>query len=226
MKTLSVKNRVFPPQQDISVEVLSEMNKYSELKEFIKSLSQKSAQQRLEEALGQLHLDGRKPSQFMRHIKSKLLDVGLEPTDEVLKHKIIKAMPSEAVMSLTASQSLPLQAFTEIADNLYDLIERSSGVCHVNSNKETHSSSSNKSGTNQNYGQHKVSENKRNNHKNFSLQPYHPDQKPKICRAHLYFAEKARTCKSWCRWPGNKPRIVDSRESSRANSPVRSHQEN
>ena len=102
--------------EDISVEVPAETVKYSELKALILSLSQKSNQQKIEEAHGELELNGRKPSQFIRATKTKLTDIDLDPTDEILKHKLIKAMPPETQISMTASQSLSLDAFCAVAE--------------------------------------------------------------------------------------------------------------
>ena len=125
---------------------------------------------------------------------------------------------------MTASQSLSLDAFCAVADNLFELLNRSS----VN-NVESHPHNKARSDRMQNNISNQGHANHSSNLSNACL-PFHPDQKPKICRAHIFYAERARTCKHWCRWPGTKPRIVDSRESSRTNSrensPVRSNQGN
>ena len=76
-----------------------------------------------------MHLENRKPSQFIRHIKTKLRDIGLEPNDELLKNRLIKAMPESVRITLTASQSLDMTSFCSIADNLFDLVE--DPVCHT-----------------------------------------------------------------------------------------------
>ena len=139
--------------------------------------------------MGELELDGRKPSQFIRRTKTKLNEIGLDPSDDILKHKIIKAMPNEAKISLTASQSLPMDKFCEVADNLYDVLNISS-VNHISQpNSQTYSR----------YGQ--TNDNRRENKHESPVSrncytPYHPDQRPKICKAHVYYADRARTCKN------------------------------
>ena len=35
----------------------------------------------------------------------------------------------------------------------------------------------------------------------WGLRPFRDEQRPKICRAHIYFAARARNCKPWCMWP-------------------------
>ena len=57
-----------------------------------------------------------------------------------------------------------------------------------------------------------------------NMAPFSEGQRPKVCRFHLYFAERAKCCKPWCRWPGRKPEkmLPSSRPSSRSPSPNRS----
>ncbi|KAF0289183.1 hypothetical protein FJT64_012542 [Amphibalanus amphitrite] len=50
------------------------------------------------------------------------------------------------------------------------------------------------------------------------LQPFYRDQRPQVCRAHLYFGQEARTCKPWCRWP--KKGDAKMEPSSRRGAPV------
>ena len=57
----------------------------------------------------------------------------------------------------------------------------------------------------------------------YSVMPYFPNQKPKICKAHLYHADQASYCKIWCKWPNrrrNLPMEPNSRPSSPARSPI------
>ena len=51
------------------------------------------------------------------------------------------------------------------------------------------------------------------------LLPFYRDQRPQVCRAHLYFGQEARTCKPWCRWP--KKGDLRMEPSSRRGSPQR-----
>ena len=117
--------------EDISADVPNDMKTYTDLKKFILSLNEKSSQSKIEEALGDMHLGSKKPSQFIRHVKGKLREIGLEPSDEILKNRLIKAMPESVRITLTASQSLDMDSFCNIADNLYDLVDDS--ICHVSS---------------------------------------------------------------------------------------------
>lgn len=52
------------------------------------------------------------------------------------------------------------------------------------------------------------------------LTPFHEGQRPKVCRAHLFFGAQARTCKPWCQWPSRSANLRV-QPSSRSASPAR-----
>ena len=65
----------------------------------------------------------------------------------------------------------------------------------------------------------------RNHDSRFSARPFYADQRPKICNAHIFYANRARTCRRWCQWPGNRPRSLEDNQAtprqSRPNSPIK-----
>lgn len=52
------------------------------------------------------------------------------------------------------------------------------------------------------YPAHQSYQSSQRNNYNLSagVRPFSPDQRPKVCRGHLYFGRKARHCKPWCQW--------------------------
>jgi len=53
------------------------------------------------------------------------------------------------------------------------------------------------------------------------IRPFHPQQRPKICRAHIFYGPEAHTCRHWCTWPDKRScKVVNSRPNSRHNSPA------
>ena len=57
----------------------------------------------------------------------------------------------------------------------------------------------------------------------WGLRPFRDEQRPKICRAHIYFAARARNCKPWCMWPDKSGcRILSNSRSSSPSPSVRS----
>jgi len=203
---------------DICSELTEETKTYNQLKAEILSLSEKSKQKKIEEALGEATLDGKKPTNFLRALRAKMKEIELDPSDEVLKQRLIQAMPQRARLMLTTSLSLPLDEFGKVADNLHDLIDDYE-VTHIKQKQPSVVTSGKDS------CHHSASRSfSPNNRKgNYGYLPYHADQRQKICRVHIYFAGKARSCKPWCQWPGNKPQCIEpsSRPNSREASPVR-----
>ena len=47
--------------------------------------------------------------------------------------------------------------------------------------------------------------------------PFSAGQKPKIFRFHVFYAINAKRCKPWCKWPVQKPQLIDA--SSRPATP-------
>ena len=59
---------------------------------------------------------------------------------------------------------------------------------------------------------------KKNNSPN-TLTPFNKDQRPKICRWHIFFGATARKCKNWCQWPNKQNcSISDTRPTSPTSS--------
>jgi hypothetical protein len=276
--------------EDIMVELPEEIKTYDHLKKYILEQNQKSQQKQIEDALGECNLEGKKPSLFLRNARRKLENIGMTPNDDVLKSRLLQAMPEQAKLCLTGQKSLPLENFLSVADSLYEMIEtnvnavthphrtpviaRAEGECAFGNGfrgngttdyaiggsstfgNETRGSGAfayaargsnaygncgyGNRGNSFGYGDRgnsfaygnrgcNVEDNSRNIHTvNSGTMPYSDGQRQKICRSHLYFAERARSCKIWCHWPGPKPQILDptSRPSSRASSPVHEDQGN
>ena len=123
-------------------------------------------------------------------------------------------MPRQAQISLTGHKHLPLQDFASVADSIIEIVDRSSSVSHVDArNSSYHQSPS-----------PKTNETPVANTDRGVIFPYSAGQLPKICKAHIFFADRAKTCKPWCKWPGRKPQRIEpsSRPSSRDSSPFRS----
>ena len=111
-----------------------EMDDYEQLKTFVLRQNQKSKELQIEEALGECHLEGRKPAQFLRDMKSKLEGIGLKPNDDILKARLLQAMPQQAQISLTGPRHLPLQDFASVADSIFEIIDKPSLISHVTAN--------------------------------------------------------------------------------------------
>jgi hypothetical protein len=201
--------------EDVACYLPDDITTYETLKEQVLQTYQKTRQELLEEALGTITLDGQKPSVCLARIKRKLADCGLTPDEEVVRHRLLQAMPHQIRLTLSAHTNLGLSEFAKVADTIYGYQQDNFTVAAIgqpSTSKYQAARNFHQEEGNSNYG---------------SIQPFSAGQKPKLCRFHVYYADKAKRCKPWCKWPGRKPQITD--PSSRASSPApqaRSQQEN
>lgn len=185
--------------EDVALYLDTETDSYQELKEVVLRLYQRSRTELLEEALGAVSLDGQKPSLCILRIKKKLQQCNLQLDEELIKHKLLQAMPASTRSTLAGQmQAVDLQTFASIADAVF-LMDQQSPHSHVNQ-----------------IASHTPSQvhQKRN-----VMVPFHPSQKPQVCRFHVYYGPQAKRCKPWCKWPGRRPPNMD--PSSRKTSPTR-----
>jgi hypothetical protein len=106
---------------DIIADVDIEGESYCALKKVVLSQNSKSKTEQIEEALGQCTLGDQKPSLFIRSARKKLEDIGLTPTDEILKTRLLNALPHDGKVALTGHQTLPIDQFAAVADSIYKI---------------------------------------------------------------------------------------------------------
>lgn len=179
-------------------------NNYEELKEAILSTEEHSKAE-LFNTLSAKEFTGGRPSAFLAEIMG--IATKVEVGEDLVRHRFISSMP-EAIRSICAGQTeLNLVALGKLADdvasytNTFNVAaiqdnKRQSQFDRARSDRRSESATLPK-----------------------GLQPFKPDQKPLVCRAHLYYGEKANSCRRWCRWPSKDGCRVQSRETT----PVREY---
>ena len=202
---------------------------YKDLKSSIIDFYTKSKAEMFERLLSKTAMTGR-PSAYLRSIQKIGKNIGI--SDDLLRHKFVQNLPPNIGTALAAQKSLTLTEMGKMADDLVPTFD----VSHINTVSNNSNWTPHSASKNFNYNSSSSSNNYRNNGRDYDsnqsnnnipigLRPYGSTQKPKICRAHLYFADKARTCKPWCRFPGPKKNL-SMQPSSRASSPARGSAEN
>ena len=193
--------------EDVAINLPLDVTSYKSLKEQIIGIYQKSRQELLEEALRSISFDGQKPSVCFLRIKRKLEDCHLTVDDQFLRHKFLQALPPTTRVALSAHHNLALDDFAKLADTIYQYSTFDYHVAAVKPDtKLEHDSVS----PNRNF-QHNPRQQKG------GMFPFSAGQKPKICRFHVFYANNAKRCKPWCKWPGQKPQLIDA--SSRPATP-------
>lgn len=157
---------------------------------------EKSKPELFESLTATSELTGR-PSIFLNELLKTGEQVGIG--EEFIRHKFLQALPPAISPVLAAQTTLNITQLGTLADELITFAShRSQSVVAVQSNNSTEPSSSS---TTMHYG----------------VRPFKPSQRPVVCRAHLYYGQKARTCRNWCTWPNKKSVRVE--PNSRAQSP-------
>lgn len=160
-----------------------------------------------------------RPSAYLSEIQQMAQKVGVG--DDLVRHKFTQSLPTSIRPVLASQSALDLQALGKLADELVPLCS-SFDACSVytkyaeNDKKESSSRFEKKRNFNPPYKQQFQ-----------GLTPFHRDQKQKVCRAHIFYGNNARSCRTWCQWPDKKgtnvlpPSGKNSRNSSRESSPER-----
>lgn len=149
-----------------------------------------------------------RPSTYLNELLNIASKVGV--SDDLVRHKFTQAFPATIGTVLAAQKELPLIQLGKLGDELLPLVK--SQCLAVNAPQPSTPATSSK------YPRQECHQSSR---QNYGVKPFHDGQRPVVCRAHIYFGSKARTCKPWCRWP-QKATTLRIQPSSRPTSPSRS----
>jgi len=164
---------------------------YTELKAAVLGLVESSKPEIFESLLRTEQLVGR-PSACLSVIQRAAEKVGVG--HDFVRHKFLNSLPSAITPVLAAQSTLSLAQLGTLADELVSFADNKPAQCSHVGQSSTQSST------------------------HHSVRPFHDNQRPKVCRAHIYYGNEARTCRSWCNWPNKHSCNIQ--PNSRPNSPV------
>ena len=200
---------------------------YEALKQRVLGLYERSQAEIFDQLIAKSSLGMSKPSIFLIEIQQQAQKVGV--SDELVRHKFIQAMPDDIRAVIAASaEDLNLSQLGSLADNLISFARmRSGGAGPINAVADTQPGPSHSRDYSRDHNRDQSQGRDQGGHvsrRDFSnvpigVRPYYKDQKPAICRAHLFFHENARTCKAWCKYP-KKKKELKIEPNSRAASPT------
>ena len=187
------------------------------LKEAVISTYEKSKPEMLDSLISSKSMTGR-PSIYLNELLSLSSKIGAG--EDIVRHKFISALPKSISAIIASNNDLDLTRLGKMADELLVHINRQeTSLPHFNSINQISTP------TQSNYKQTSTNTSTSCTQIPYGLRPFNKDQKPKVCRAHLWFGERARYCKLWCRWPNKN--ALQIQPSSRPSSPARNNnQEN
>lgn len=180
---------------------------YQLLKAAVVSYHEQSKPELFDEFMRNTPLVGR-PSHFLAEMKRVAAKVGV--SDELVRHKFQQAVPHSMAPILASQKGSSLDDLGKLADELLSLCPVSSGVNSVSQASSQAQRPHTKAPASQNLG----------------LTPFRPEQRPRVCRAHIFFGRNANSCRPWCQWPNkDRCRVTTSRgntpSQSRSASPTR-----
>ena len=218
-------------------------NNFRKLKEAVVELFEKSKPEVFDQLISKVQLTGR-PSLYVKELRDLASKVGVG--DDLVRHILLQSLPRTVGAVLAAQRELTLHQLGKLADELMPLLQTSCLAApaqplpqpfqqqqHHQQFQQQH----------QPFQQQQHHQHERDHHQQArgsnqpqgaahqhsaccgsslppGLRPFHRDQRPQVCRAHLYFGVEAKTCKPWCRWPEKKNRLAI-QPSSRRTSPER-----
>jgi len=209
-------------------------NNYDELKKAITDLYAKPNPQIFNELLAIPSSLNTKPTIFLQQLRTRASQLNL--SDDFLKIYFIQSMPAHVRSTLVTSNG-SLEDLAKVADTLidYNFVPYNSNYvpCNPISNviPQPQPRPQRPSFNPNSYSDQRSQPNFTPTRDYTSstipagIRAFHSQQKPRVCRSHLWFGHQARTCKPWCIMNNNSlPLNPSSRPSSRSSSPVRASQ--
>ena len=183
---------------------------YESLKEKVLDYLKANKHELIEQALSTLDLGDKRPTQFVTEMKRRFSEIGIKADDDVVKSRLLKALPAHLRSALVGHDSVNLDQYAKIADSMLAVSVQTSPFINVNqvSSDEPR----------RNWQENSDKFTPRENSRSFAVRPFHADQRPKICNAHIFYAKRARTCCRWCRWPGKKGNFLKDNQHTPAQS--------
>lgn len=187
--------------------------KYEPFKEKIESLYEATHAEVFDRLLTDTQLNG-KPSQILQTLQT--LAQRVEVSDDIIRHRFLQCLPENmrGILTVAGKRAETLDELAAIGDEVFSYVQKplinatvpeifpGLAAVHQRSQRASNASSAGYLG----------------------LTPYSPGQRPKICRCHIFFADNARSCKTWCQYPNKQQGLrmePNSRANSRPGSPVR-----
>lgn len=172
---------------------------YGELKRVVIGFFEQSKSEIFENLISNTTMSG-KPSQYLEELKSQAQQVGIGM--ELVRHKFLQAQSPTISAVLASHENISLDDLGRLADQILPLTRRQPVFDTIQAAQTTAADNG--------------------VYIPISLRPFSSNQRPKVCRSHLYFGSRARSCKPWCAWP-IKPNSLQiqptSRSVSRESSP-------
>lgn len=171
------------------------------LKTAVIEVHERSKPELFEKLISTTRMTGR-PSLFLQELNQIAQKVGIG--EELVRHKFIQALPPAISPVLASQKALSIEQLGSLADELQPFAQDQTPIYNTRFREAS-----------------PRREQRREPFRlPFGLRPFSNNQKPVVCRGHLYFGNKSKTCKPWCRWPNKNAANLRMQPSSRPTSPT------
>jgi hypothetical protein len=191
---------------------------YTDLKKAVIAYHEASRGELFEAFLRETPLVG-KPSHYLKEMRKVAKKVGVG--DDMVRHRFQQALPPSLAPVIATQKTVGLDDLGHLADELVPLLTRSSDqvTCNMTRSHFSNHPSANSAPS------YKPADKSRSP-PSLGLVPFSENQRPKMCRSHIFFGKNARSCRPWCHWPDKSNcKVAHSRPStttsSRSSSPTR-----
>lgn len=181
-----------PPQlvTNIPHDIISKEH-YDELKTHVINSYEQTKPEIFEKLAQTTTMTGR-PSLYLQELQSLARRAGISECQDLIRHKFLSSLPHTISPAVAAQTSLSLTQLGSLADELMPMHNKFCNLTLNNKNTDRNTSHTKQNNKNTVDSPNTIPT---------GLRPFSTDQKPKICRTHIYFAEKAHHCKPWCKFP-------------------------
>lgn len=191
---------------------------YELLKTELLNMCEKSKQAKMDDAFSTLDVSDEKPSILIRRVTKIFTDAGIAPTDEIVIHKSLQALPNSLRNLLLVHTSEPVDRFQRLADTVWAAHQTYKVTAVTTKNTNYAGSSPNAMARSSSPICPSTTSSTLPD-----LRPFRAGQRPRICRAHIYYGKDAKTCRPYCEFPSEKPKLpykIHTPTQSRPNSPM------
>lgn len=207
--------------EDVAVNISVTSANYDELKNEILNNLKANKHVLIQQALNTVELGNKRPTQFVSEMKRRFSEIGLAPDDNLIKARLSSALPMQIRTALVGHDDASLENYVKIADSMLAVSQPSLHPFHMNEIKSSLVESSTSTPCNSNCCQqirHIRTQHNPSHTFKTNIRPFYDGQRPRICNSHIFYAERARNCRPWCKWPSKPTNILKDNEKTPRNS--------
>ena len=209
---------------------------YTALRTAVLAMYERSKSEIFDKLTMRAPLTGR-PTQLMNELQQQACQVGVG--EDLVRHRFLQSLPLPLMAALGAQPTLTLDQLAKLADDIAPLVQNANtnvvqpaaAQFHAVQQQPMQVQAVQQQTRQEQRPPQQLQQNQQMPHQNRNFQtgnpgltPFYSGQRAKICRSHIFYADKARTCKPWCAYPKKDASLQilpSSRPSSRSASPTR-----